>query len=119
MSFSEGVYNGRMISTSVQGGSTVLPVNISFIGGKYSANNVPVEQLPYTDPMPFTGTYQLQTGGTVLALTNTNTQLQPLPVISLLSGQFTIAFKTDSLILTQTLQDGSSTYQYRLKRLNR
>jgi hypothetical protein len=116
--FTEGGYSGRLISTSVQGGNTiqtVLPANISFIGGNYTANYIPQNQLPYTDYIPVTGTYQLQAENTVLVLTS-SLQVQPLPVINLLDGQFTISYKADSLILTRNLSDGLLSYQYRLKK---
>lgn len=119
ITFSEGAYSGRVISTSVQGGNTiqtVLPVNISFTGGTYSANNIPQNQLAYTNFIPYTGTYQLLTESTTLILTS-SLQIQPLPVINLLSGQFAITYKTDSLILTYNLPDGLSSYQYRLKKI--
>jgi len=115
----EGLYTGRVISTSAQSENTlqtVLPANISFTAGHYSANNIPQNALTYTTFIPYTGTYQLQDEGMALILTSTM-QIQPLPVINLLNGKFAISYKADSLILIQTLSDGSS-YQYRLKKLD-
>lgn len=115
--FLEGSYNGRVITLYGNNTQTVLPVNINFAGGNYTANNIPTSQLPYTDFIPYTGTYQLLTGNTTLVLTS-SLQIQPLPVINFLSGQFTISYKADSLILTQISPDGLSGYQYRLKKLH-
>jgi hypothetical protein len=120
--FSEGGYSGRLISTSVQGGNTiqpVLPANINFAGGNYTANNIPQNQLAYTDFIPYTGTYQLLTGNTALVLTYVKSQLVPLPDPGFLTGQFTITYQADSLILTQNLSDGLSGYQFRLKKFDR
>jgi len=117
--FSEGGYSGRLISTAVQGGNTiqiVLPANIYFAGGNYTADNIPQNQLPYTDYIPATGTYQLLAESTVLVLTS-SLQIQPLPVINSPNGQFAISYKADSLILSQNLPGGLSGYRYRLKKI--
>ena len=116
--FSEGSYTGRVISTTVQSGNpvqTILPANIDFASGKYSMNTIPRDQWPYTDFIPFAGTYDLQIDGKAITLTLTNSVLMP-PVLvgpGYVKGKFDISFKADSLILTQNLADGSG-YQYRL-----
>lgn len=120
--FSEGYYTGRVISNTVQDGGkvqTVLPANISFAAGNYSANNVPVNLLATANYIPFNGTYEVQAGNTALVLTYVKSQLVPLTGPGFLTGQFTIAYQADSLILTQSLPDGLSSYQFRLKKFVR
>jgi hypothetical protein len=120
LAFSEGYYSGRVITTSYQAGNngqTILPANISFTAGNYTANFIPVNQLPYTTFIPFTGIYELHAEGTILALYHIELAPPPLPAIDLLKGEFTITtYQADSLILTQTLPGGLSTIQYRLKK---
>jgi len=120
--FSEGGYSGRLISTSVQGGNTiqtVLPANITFAGGNYTANNIPQNQLAYTDFIPYTGTYELKTSTAITLHFVPPTYLPTLTAPDFMKGQFTISYKADSLILTQNLSDGLSSYQFRLKKFER
>ena len=123
MQFSEGAYAGRVISSSVQNGNkiqTVLPANISFAAGTYSMNNIPIDELPYVDFIPYTGTYGLQPGNTAITLAFISLHMPPMVLApGFVNGQFTIAYQADSLILTQNLPDGLSGYQYRLKKVAR
>ncbi len=120
--FSEGYYTGTITSSSVQEGNTiqsVAPANITFTNGNYSENNVPYSHLPYTDFIPFTGIYELKGGNTTMVLTYVNPVPLPFPAPGFLTGQYAISYKADSLILTQTLPDGLSSYQFRLKKFVR
>ena len=115
--FSEGSYTGRVISTTVQSGNpvqTVLTANIDFSAGNYSMNTIPRDQWPYTDFIPFTGTYDLQADGKAITLTYISLLMPPMIIgPGYVKGKFDISFKADSLILTQNLADGAG-YQYRL-----
>jgi len=120
--FTEGYYTGTVISSSVLDGNktqTVLPANINFVGGNYTENNLTLNQLAYIDFIPFNGTYELQNENTTLVLTYAKVPLYSSLAPGFLTGSYAISYKADSLILTQNLSDGTSSYQFRLKKFSR